>query len=66
MLFVKLHANKERTFSMPEKKKHVYKPFTSRVEPFVYQQMRIYGITHDQSMSEVITQAFQEFLENHR
>lgn len=51
---------------MPEKKKHVYKPFTSRVEPFVYQQMRIYGITHDQSMSEVITQAFQEFLENHR
>lgn len=51
---------------MSEQKRHVYKPFTSRVEPLVYQKMRIYAITHDQLMSNVITQAFQEFLKNHR
>ena len=50
---------------MSEKQKE-FRPFTSKIDPEVYQDMRIYSIMHDQPVYEVLTKAVEEYLINHR
>lgn len=55
----------ERKLPVSEMQKE-FRPFTSKIDPEVYQDMRIYSIMHDQPVYEVLTKAVEEYLINHR
>lgn len=49
-----------------EKANHDRRVFSTRLDPKLYQQLRLYSVQHQMYVTDIARQAFEEFLKNHQ
>ena len=56
----------ELVFMEKEKGKDSRRVFSTRLDPDLYQKLRLYSVKHQVYVTDIARQAFEEFLRNHQ